>query len=140
MDGRVIGINSRIAEQLTNNMHVPVNAFRERDAWNRLVKGEAWGHLPGQDPWLGVTGDTEVSAGTDIQGARITKVTDKSPAHRSGLLVGDVVVAFDRREIADFSALRQAVDDSRAGESVVLTVRRGEEKLDVRVRLGRKPD
>jgi serine protease Do len=61
MEGRVIGINSRIAEQFYNNMHVPVSAFRERNAWDRMLKGEAWGHMPGQDPWLGVSGDTEVS-------------------------------------------------------------------------------
>jgi serine protease Do len=140
MDGRVIGINSRIAEQFYNNMHVPVSAYRERNAWDRLVKGEAWGHLPGQDPWLGVSGDTEVSASPQTKGARITKVTEKSPAERAGLLVGDLVTAFDSREIADFQALRQAVDDCRPNESVVLTVRRGNEQLNVRVRLGRKPE
>jgi S1-C subfamily serine protease len=54
--------------------------------------------------------------------------------------VGDVVTAFDSRDIADFEALRLAVEDCRPNESVVLTVRRGDEQLNVRVRLGRKQD
>jgi S1-C subfamily serine protease len=54
MEGRVIGINSRIAGQLVANMHVPVSTFKE--TWERLNKGEAWGHYPGQEPVLGVRG------------------------------------------------------------------------------------
>jgi serine protease Do len=134
MDGRVIGINSRIAELLTTNMHVPVNAFHERDAWNRMLKGEVWGRMPGQEPgWLGVGG---VPGAKDAQ---IGTVKVKSPAERSGLVPGDVVIAFDGKEILDFEALKLAVDDCHDNESVVLRVRRGGEQLDVRVRLGKKP-
>ncbi len=138
MDGKVIGINSRIAELLTNNMHVPVNAFRDQDAWNRMLKGDVWGHLPGRKPYLGVSGETEKSASTESLGARITKFGDQSPAQRQGLLLGDVVIALDQRAITDFPALVDAVAECQSGESVILTVRRGDEKLDVRVRLGRK--
>lgn len=140
MDGKVIGINSRIAELLTNNMHVPVNAFRDQDAWNRLLKGDAWGYLPGRRPYLGVSGETEKNGGAASQGARITKFLERSPAQRQGLLIGDVVTALDYREIVDFPALVDAVADCQAGESIMLSVRRGSEKLDVRVRLGRKAE
>jgi serine protease Do len=144
MEGRVIGINSRIAEYLTANMHVPVNAFREGDAWNRLVSGEAWGHLPGQNPWLGVSGDS-AGASSSTKGAKITKVTEKSPAARAGLLVGDVVIGFSTRgqgsrDISDFPALAQAVDDCRPREKVTLTLLRGDEEQLVEVTLGRKPE
>jgi serine protease Do len=76
MDGRVIGINSRISEQLTNNMHVPVNAFREGGAWDRLLKGEVWGRLPGQaqlvnpGPWL------VISAAITLAARRIQKAPE----------------------------------------------------------------
>jgi serine protease Do len=115
-------------------MHVPINAFHERDAWTRMMKGEVWGHLPGQDPWLGVTGDSDTKA------AKIATVKDKSPAQKYGLQAGDIVMAFDGREIADFAALTQAVSDCHPNESVVLRVRRGSEQLDIRVRLGKKAD
>jgi serine protease Do len=134
MDGKVIGINSRIQELLISNLHVPVNAFHERDAWNRLVKGDVWGHMLGQDPWLGVEGDSEVKE------ARIGKVKSDSPAEKYGLKVGDVVIAFDGREIAEFESLKQAVADCHPNESVKLRLKRGSELLEIRVRLGKRPD
>jgi serine protease Do len=135
MDGRVIGINSRIAEQLYNNMHVPVNAYNDRGAWDRMLKGDAWGRLPGQDPaWLGVGGDAEA------KNAKISTVTPKSPAEHYGLQPGDVVIAFDGREIKDFGALKQAVADCHADESIMLRIRRGEELKDLRLRLWKKSE
>lgn len=131
MEGRVIGINSRIAGSLAANLHVPVSAFQERGAWDRLVRGEVWGHLPGQAPYLGVVGDPEARE------ARILNVRSGSPAEKYGLKPGDVVLAFDDREIADFAALKEAVANCEPNESVKLRVRRGEEVLTIRVRLGK---
>jgi serine protease Do len=136
MDGRVIGINSRIAERLTTNMHVPVNAYNERGAWDRLVGGEVWGHMPGQDPWLGVGGDSEA------KNARIASVTPKSPAEKYGLHTGDIVLAFDGREITDFESLKRAVADCHPDEYVRLKVRREghPEPLVIGMRLGKRQD
>lgn len=131
MEGRVIGINSRIAGSLAANLHVPVSAFQERNAWERLVRGDMWGHLPGQAPYLGVTGDPSARE------ARILDVRAGSPAEKYGLKAGDVVIAFDDREISDFEALKEAVADCEPNESVKLRVRRGEEVLTIRVRLGK---
>jgi serine protease Do len=41
MNGRVIGIHSRIGGTISENMHVPVDTFRQ--TWERLAKGESWG-------------------------------------------------------------------------------------------------
>lgn len=131
MFGRVIGINSRISELLTANMHVPVNAFHDRNAWDRMLAGEVWGHPPGHEPWLGVGGDP------DAKDARIASIGERSPA-RNKLQPGDIVVAFDGKDIADFNALREAVSECEPNESVKLRVKRGSDTLDVRVRLGKK--
>ncbi len=40
LDGKVIGINSRIGANLTMNYHVPIGVFHE--VWDRLKKGETW--------------------------------------------------------------------------------------------------
>ena len=135
LQGRVIGINSRIGENYSTNMHVPVNAFHDGGAWDRMLKGDAWGHLPGQRPWLGVGQDEKSSE------AKIKNVTAGSPAEKYGLLAGDIVIAFDGRSISDFSALRKAVDDCHVNESVVLKVRRANGNVeDVRIRMGKKQD
>ena len=40
LEGRVIGIHSRIAGPTDVNLHVPVDIFREN--WDRLLKGDSW--------------------------------------------------------------------------------------------------
>ncbi len=135
LEGHVIGINSRIGENNSTNMHVPVNAFHDRGAWDRMLKGDAWGHLPGQEPWLGVGRDERA---TD---AKIATVGAGSPAEKYGLKVGDVVISFDGRAIADFSALRRAVDECHPNEWVRLKVRRESGAVEeVGLRLGKKPE
>lgn len=131
MEGRVIGINSRIAGSLAANLHVPVSAYQAQGAWDRLVRGEVWGHLPGQAPYLGVVGDP------DAQEARIMNVKAGSPAEKYGLKPGDVIIGFDDKEIPDFAALKEAVAGCEPNESVKLRVRRGGEILTIRVRLAK---
>ncbi len=54
LQGKVIGINSRIGGSTNMNFHVPVDLFH--DHWDRLVKGDAWQiDLAGRD-------DAEVKA------------------------------------------------------------------------------
>ncbi len=135
LEGHVIGINSRIGENSSTNMHVPVNAFHDRGAWERMLKGDAWGHLPGQEPWLGVGRDERANE------AKIATVGPGSPAEKYGLKTGDVVISFDGRPIADFSALRRAVDDCHPNEWVRLKVRRENGSVEeVGLRLGKKPE
>ncbi len=40
LDGKLIGINSRIGPGVTMNFHVPVDVFARN--WDRLVKAESW--------------------------------------------------------------------------------------------------
>ena len=132
MHGKVIGINSRIAGAITANLHVPVDTFR--DGWDRLVKADVWGHLPGQEPVLGVRGVKD----SDV--AKVASVTKNSPADKAGVKVGDVVTKFGDRDIADFSALVQAVQDRNPGDKVSLKLKRGEELVDLTVTLVRRDD
>jgi serine protease Do len=135
IQGRVIGINSRIGENYSTNMHVPVNAFHDGGAWDRMLKGDAWGHLPGQRPWLGVGQDEKSSE------AKISTITPGSPAEKYKLQTGDVVIAFDGRPIVDFAALRKAVDDCHPNEWVRLKVRRSSGAVEeVGLRMGKKPE
>jgi len=135
LEGRVIGINSRIGENFTTNMHVPVNAFHDRGAWERMLKGDAWGHLPGQRPWLGVGRDERATE------AKIGRIGPGSPAEKYGLKAGDVVMSFDGKVISDFAALQKAVDECHPNEWVRLKVRRESGAVDeVGLRLGKKSD
>jgi serine protease Do len=45
LDGKVIGIHSRIGNAITQNFHVPVDTYAA--TWDRLVRGESWGGMGG---------------------------------------------------------------------------------------------
>ncbi|MFO0817365.1 MAG: trypsin-like peptidase domain-containing protein [Pirellulales bacterium] len=129
-EGRVIGIHSRIGGMLTANLHVPVAGFRE--SWERLERGESWGHLPGQAPFLGVRGAPE----GDV--AKISEVFPETPAARAGLKAGDVVISFGGKRVGDFTSLTELVGQTEPGARVPLVVRRGDEMLELELVVGKR--
>jgi serine protease Do len=130
MYGRVIGIHSRIGEPLNANLHVPINVYRE--SWTRLVKGDNWGYVPGQQPFIGVEGDPSAKE------ARLRSVFPDSPAAQAGLLKGDVVVRFNGKTVNDFVGLQRAVAESEPGASVSVVVQRDGRKIELLLVLGSK--
>ncbi len=128
MQGRVIGIHSRIGNSLTANVHVPVSAYR--DQWDRLVKAEAWGSQPGMAPFIGVVG------AKDAKDTRIGQVNPGSPAEDAGIVPGDVILSFDGKPLSDFASLSRAVRSQEPGEQVRLEVRRGDRTLRLNVTIG----
>lgn len=130
VSGKVIGIHSRIGGRLTDNLHVPVNAFTA--SWDRLLASEVWGHLPGQIPFIGVKG------ATGAQDARITQVFSDTPADQAGLKVGDIVVKFDGEAVTDFNSLTTLVAKRDPGQEVQVEVRRGEATISLRLVIGKR--
>ncbi len=99
--------------------------------------------------WLGVRirdlseGEMEeVSSRHGIQegfGVMIVEVLGETPAARSGLKNGDLVVAFRERPLIDTRSLQQMVSSTPTGEEVTLTVLRNEGRRPIRVRVGAMP-
>lgn len=131
--GKVIGIHSRIGSAITDNMHVPVDSYR--DTWDRLAKGEAWGGMlvRPRGPWLGIQIDNENPR------CVITEVFKDSPAEKAGLKEGDIIESFNRKPVKDMQSLMMLLLASRAGDEVTLTVNRDGEKKDLKATLARRP-
>ncbi|PQO47265.1 S1C family serine protease [Blastopirellula marina] len=123
MDGDVVGINSRIGNRITANMHVPSDAYTEN--WKRLTAGEVWGKVPGSRPVLGVRCDKEKKA------AIVVEVTANSPAAKAGVEVGDRIVRFNGRESKTFDELKLLVDQTSPGDRIELVVERGGQTLTI---------
>jgi serine protease Do len=130
LSGKVIGINSRIAGPLYSNMHVPVGTFKE--TWDRLVKAEEWGHFPGNDPYIGVKGEPDVTE------AKIASVVPDSPADKAKIQPGDVVVKIGDQDVADFPTLVRIISEHQPGDEVKLFVKRGEETVELKLKIGKK--
>ena len=132
MQGEVIGIHSRIGGALTANLHVPVNTFLED--WDRLLKGDNWGHISGQEPYLGVQGDAE------REDAFITRVFARSPAEKGGIRVGDQVIRFAGQPISTFESLHRQVQEQEPGSRVDVEVIRDGKVIELRVAIGRNQE
>jgi len=127
MQGRVIGIHSRINGPLTMNIHVPVDTYHT--TWDRLAKGEVWGG----EPYIGVSIDP------DAKECRILEVSPNSPASKAGIRVNDVLLMFDGARINTFGELRNVLLRKRPGLEVPLSIMREGETLTFKVRLGKRP-
>jgi serine protease Do len=137
MEGKVIGIHSRIGVRISDNIHVPAEAYRTD--WDRLAKGDSWGGI--RDlfrrgaAYLGVKADREGS------NCKVTEVVEDTPAAKAGFKEGDVIVKFDGKRVGTFSDLQDLLGQKKPDDEVAIEVRRGEETVKLKVKLGRRrPD
>jgi serine protease Do len=130
MQGRVIGINSRIGEDTSFNLHVPIDVYANH--WDRLVAGESFDVHSGA--FLGVEGES-------VQGGlRLTTVWTEEPAEQAGLRAGDILLTFQGKPVDSILQLKELVGQERPGGRVRLTLRRDSQIMRVTVRLGYRPD
>ncbi len=131
MEGKVIGIHSRIGPTIASNMHVPVDTYRE--TWDRLVKGEEIG--PGSSAiavYLGVQRD---DAAKDC---KLSRVTEGSPAEKGGLKAGDVILKFDGKEIKSYDDMLGVLSKKKPDDEVEVVVKRGDDMVNLKVKLGKR--
>lgn len=126
LQGRVVGIHSRIGRTLAENVHVPVNTFRE--TWEALADGVVVGLA-----YLGIRGDEEAEQ------AKILEVAPDSPAAKAGLQANDVIISFDGRKVTNYRNFLEMLRLKRPGQEVRLEVLRDGKKVELKVKLGARP-
>jgi serine protease Do len=129
MEGKVVGIHSRIGDKLSNNYHIPVDTYRT--GWDRMVKAEVWG-VAANGPYLGVQTDP------DAKDCKITSVVKDSPAEKAGFKENDVIVKFDDTKVSKADDLFEAIRKKKAGDEVSVEVRRGDETVTLKIKLGKR--
>ncbi|MEO1616958.1 MAG: trypsin-like peptidase domain-containing protein [Planctomycetota bacterium] len=127
--GELIGVHSRIGNDVSDNLHVPINHYDR--SWDRMMSGESWGHLPGFRPTLGVSGSQSTAD------ASILDVKPGSPASAAGIKAGDTIIRFGEKSITDFQSLKDAVSDTMPGERLSVLARRDGSVIKLNVEIGR---
>ena len=69
------------------------------------------------------------------KGVRFADVKDGSPAGLAGLKAGDIMIAFDGKEIANLYDFTYALRAHKAGDSVLVKVTRGSQTIEAKVLL-----
>ena len=117
--GRVIGMNTLI--QTTSGGNIGLGFAVPSDTVEliatRIVNGESL-----ELGYLGISG--RAAGGGDV-GVVVREVVSGSPAEEAGLLAGDVIISIDSEPMYDIYELSAAVKLRRPGETVELTIRRG---------------
>ena len=132
LDGKVVGIHSRIGFTLSQNIHVPTDQFV--NDWDKLVAGEVIGRQPKSgNAVVGV-----VFAEDENDDAWVAELEDGGPAAKAGLRPGDTITKFNGEPVKTVKKFRELMRDKKAGEVAKLTVRRVTEILELSVTLGKR--
>ncbi len=132
LDGAVIGVNTAIVSPSGGNVGI---GFAIPSALAEPIVTQLREHGRAVRGWLGVgiqrlTDD--IARGLDLaeaRGALVTQVMPGSPAAAAGLEAGDVIVAYDGREVAGPRRLARLVAETPANGTVAIAaVRDGAER------------
>lgn len=135
--GKVIGVNVAVSQSGQNiGFALPINIVKESieifgstGQFERPYLGISYAMITKESAIL-----NEVPAGAFVQ-----NVVVDSPADKSGVKVGDIVVEIDGKKISEGEiVLATYVNKKKIGESVVLKVWRDKKELEVKVVLEKK--
>ncbi len=137
LDGKVIGIHSRVNGNLTRNIHVPIDVFTKKENWDRMLAKEVWSNRGSRSApamaYLGVRRDEDETR------ALVSEVIDNSAAKRAGLKVGDLITEFGGTKIDSFEQLLREIAKKKPRDRVKIKVQRDGKEVELQARLGTRP-
>jgi S1-C subfamily serine protease len=140
LGGNVIGINFAIFSPTRTSLGIgfaiPINQAKEMMYF-----------LVNRGPWLGLHRLHPNSRGvarylglrTD-KGVVVLGLAQDGPAARAGLQPGDVILKVAGEAVTDADQLQEKIRRYRIAEEIPLTVQRGDEQREIRVKAGTIPD
>ncbi len=163
LNGEVIGVNRAIRTVNSTDSGEPLNSGIGFAVSSNIVKRVAPSLVRDgryDYPYLGISSMDDLSLpviealGLKSQvGAYVTNIVQGGPADKAGIRAGDqptsiqgllaggdLIIAIDGRAIETFDdLLRYLINHKSPGETVTLTILRGETKMDVVITLAKRP-
>lgn len=163
LNGEVIGINRAIRTTNYTDTGEPVNSGIGFAISINIVKRVVPVLIKSGEydyPYLGVSSISTLSLDAinelglkQYTGAYVTTVVPGGPADKAGIKAGDkqtnfpnlfsggdLIIAIDGREVRTFDdLLAYLITNKGPGDTVVLTILRGDEKMDVSIKLDKRP-
>ena len=137
--GRLVGISTLFSSDTESfagiGFAIPGNYAL--DIAGKMIRGEAVTHA-----YIGLSMQTVNAQNAQAnhlsvnQGAYVAEVMENSPAAAAGIQEGDIIVAMAGEQIASADGMILAVRSHSIGETVQVTVVRGDEELTIDVTLG----
>ncbi len=135
--GKLIGIHSRVGQQLQSNMHVPMSEFLK--SWDGLMKAEFIGEGPfAKKPekgsgFLGLATEARKEGGL-----RVMKVGSKSPSEQAGIKEGDILLKLNDAVLVKREQFQDLLKEMAAGDEVKIDLLRGGKPQTFTLNLGER--
>lgn len=137
LTGKLVGIHSRVGQQLQVNMHVPMTEFVKN--WDAMLKGEFLGEGPFAKKPVKGTGflglATEARPGG---GLRVTKVGNKTPAQDAGFKEGDILLKLNGADLKTREQFQDLLKELCAGDEITLDIERAGKPKTITLNLGER--
>lgn len=134
LNGKLIGIHSRVGASLEQNMHVPIQEFLNN--WEGMEKGEFIGEGPfakkrekGKS-FVGIK-TTEREEG----GVLVERVGEDTPAEKAGVQVGDVILKIGEDEVTDKESFTALVFELFPGDTMEMAILRDGKEQKIKIEL-----
>ena len=141
LSGNLMAINSSVRLDVSQNLHVPINRYRED--WTVMMAGQDVDVKTIQSqtrdkknvasktskPFLGIYGENT------YRGVRIRDVRRNSPALKAGLMAEDVIWQIEKTPINSFAELLNYLANRKGGDRVTVYVNRFGAQLQIGVTL-----
>ena len=136
MEGRLIGIHSRVGAVVGVNMHVPVKVFT--DNWERMLKSEFIGEGPFVDKPEKGKGFLGIATKPAEGGIEVTKVGKKSPAEEAGIKEGDLLRTLNGEKLDSREKLQSILAELAEGDKLAFEITRDGKDETVNLKLGKR--
>lgn len=143
-NGELVGINTAIASLGSNQggqsgnigIGFAIESNLVRTITQQIIQKGSADHA-----WLGVSAEDSAAetSGSLIVGARVTQVTQDSPAAKAGLAVGDLITSISGRPVSSLESLVAVVRAQDIGEEVEVGYIRSGKENSVRIALAESP-
>jgi S1-C subfamily serine protease len=141
LDGRVVGINTAVAmpADVSNGLGFAIPSSMVEDVVESLlVHGRVIRGFLGIDPVPIAHAEAQSAGLPDGAAVRIARVIAESPAAAAGLMVGDVLLSIQDREVHATADLFESIAELAPGTEVVVSVWRAGEKKEFAVKVAER--
>ncbi len=129
LNGKLIGIHSRIGMFIEENVHVPTAEFKAE--WKRLLQGDLIGKQT--QAYMGIVLNRAGKSEPVVD-----EVAEGSPAEKAGLKPGDILLKLNDDELKTSEDLDLVMSRRFPNEKITIEVKRGEETLKLPLTLTRR--
>lgn len=148
LDGTVVGMNTAIAESANGiGFAIPVSevdfVLRSVNKYGKIVRPFLGVVYRANNPEIAKQFNLSVDYGAILQDGVETgerSVVKDGPADKAGLKSGDVILSINNEKITRDLDLKDTLTKFLPDEEVTLSVLRGSEKMDIKLKLGKRED